>query len=198
MRIPIRSISRASPPSHFASGSIPPNYDQLHVSQASAPPPTQPTIVESKNGSSGERPLRELTSLIAMFALGYIAIDNYINRIKVEKLNKETTSIHLKALQIQQAKINDFKKKIDQAMILERRNVEKRSFKMSLHIALLRKQLEDNGIDPIKIDSAIKEFEKNVRLENSVRNSTGQSLWLDENSELRTRLPNIHDYDRKE
>ena len=53
---------------------------------------------------------------------------------------------------------------------------------MSLHIAMLRKQLMDLGVSPIELDLAIKEFEKSVKLDNSIKNVTGQYLWLDDSS----------------
>lgn len=47
---------------------------------------------------------------------------------------------------------------------------------------MLRKQLMDLGVSPIELDLAIKEFEKSVKLDNSIKNVTGQYLWLDDSS----------------
>lgn len=56
-------------------------------------------------------------------------------------------------------------------LLQERREIAKRDFKMSLHIAMLRKQLMDLGVSPIELDLAIKEFEKSVKLDNSIKKS---------------------------
>lgn len=117
-----------------------------------------------------------------MCALAYFAIDNYTNRIKLEKLNIETTAINLKTLQAQQANFLNARKKRDLQILQERKDQDKRNFKMGLHIAFLRKQLVDLGADPVDIETAIKEFEKSVRADNSIKNVSGQSLWLDDKS----------------
>ena len=90
----------------------------------------------------------------------HIAIDNYTERIRLEKLHNETSAINLKALQIQQLNHQREKKQKDLTLLQERREIAKRDFKMSLHIAMLRKQLMDLGVSPIELDLAIKEFEK--------------------------------------
>ena len=73
-------------------------------------------------------------------------------------------------------------RKRDLQILQERKDQDKRNFKMGLHIAFLRKQLVDLGADPVDIETAIKEFEKSVRADNSIKNVSGQSLWLDDKS----------------
>lgn len=194
----IRTLGHTTPPSHFTSGDLPPNFDQL---DKSFPKETSSPIVtpnqSHQSGNNGDKPLRELTSMIAMFTLGYIAIDNYINRIKLEKINSESTSINLKTLQIQQANFTQAREKRDLQILMERKDNQKKAFKMQLHIAMLRQQLAKNGIDPVDIDDALDEFDKSVKLSNSIRNISGQNLWLNDDSELKNYLPDIHDYDKK-
>lgn len=67
-------------------------------------------------------------------------------------------------------------------MLQERREVAKRDFKMGLHIAMLRKQLLDAGMKPVDLEEAVKEFENSVKADNSIKNVTGQYLWLDDKS----------------
>lgn len=117
-----------------------------------------------------------------MFALAYLAIDNYSERVKIEKLHHDTTAINLKALQVQQLNYAQERKKRDLVMLQERREVAKRDFKMGLHIAMLRKQLLDAGMKPVELDEAIKEFENSVKADNSLKNVSGQYLWLDDKS----------------
>ncbi|RLP63080.1 hypothetical protein L150_01792 [Candida albicans Ca529L] len=188
------------PPSHFSNpkeipepfGTGPdPNavYHQQHQQQQHTAP--APNTKSSQDGS-----IKEITALIAMFALAYIAIDNYTERIRLEKLHNETSAINLKALQIQQLNHQREKKQKDLTLLQERREIAKRDFKMSLHIAMLRKQLMDLGVSPIELDLAIKEFEKSVKLDNSIKNVTGQYLWLDDSSDLKQYLPDPMEYDK--
>lgn len=197
------------PPSHFSNPSeLPSAYPPQSFQQPSNPPPqtipthgqpstqgphspslSQPSLNQasgtSRDGTSGGdtfNHFRELSSLLAMAALAYFAVDNYTERLKLEKLHAETTAINLKALQIQQANFSANSKTRDLQILQERKENAKRSFKMSLHIALLRKQLIELGYDPIELEAAIKEFEKNVRADNSSKNVMAQFLWLDDSS----------------
>lgn len=204
------SSSPSPPPSHFSNPKeIPPPYSeevfqpqQLTTQQQQQQPQQQqhqigtatPLITtgttpinstDSKISSPKQQhdgSIREITALIAMFALAYIAIDNYTERIRLEKLHTETTAINLKALQIQQLNNQRDKKAKELKMLQERKEFSRRDFKMGLHIALLRKQLIDLGYTPMDIDSAIKEFEKNVKQDNSIKNVSDQYLWLDDKS----------------
>ena len=171
---------------------MPPSYDEITVSDHQQPPATTPP--SPKNDVS----LRELTLLVAMFTLGYIAVDNYVNRMKLEKLNSETTAVNLKTLQVQQANFLQARKKKDLQMLQERKDNQKRNFKMALHVAFLRHQLIQLGHDPIAIDKVINEYEKSVKIDNSLKNVTGQSLWINDDSELKNYLPDVHDYDKKD
>lgn len=192
--IPSRYLqTQIQPPSHFTKGAkVPPSYDEISVSDHQQPPAAT-TPPSAKN----DRSLRELTLLVAMFTLGYIAVDNYVNRMKLEKLNSETTAINLKTLQVQQANFLQARKKKDLQMLQERKDNQKRNFKMALHVAFLRHQLIQLGHDPIAIDKVINEYEKSVKIDNSLKNVTGQSLWINDDSELKNYLPDVHDYDKK-
>lgn len=126
--------------------------------------------------------LREFGSLAAMCALIYLALDNYLNRIKLEKLNQEIVGLNIKNLQVQKANFAKALQKKDLLILKERRDSSRRAFKMALHIALLRKQLADLGCDPIDIEAAVNTFENKVKINNSIQNVSGQSLWLDDDS----------------
>lgn len=183
-------VNGGAPPQHFGNpNQIPPTFNE----SVSGPTPTniEPTpnssqIPPSFHQSSSKRDkiVREFTSFLAMCALAYFAIDNYTNRIRLEKLNIETTAINLKTLQAQQANFLNARKKRDLQILQERKDQDKRNFKMGLHVAFLRKQLVDLGVDPVDIDTAVKEFEKSVRADNSIKNVSGQSLWLDDKSRM--------------
>lgn len=137
--------------------------------------------------------------------------------MQLDKQINEMKTVNLKNLQIQQANFINARNKRDLQILQERRDHNKRNFKMSLHIALLRQQLIQNGIDPVEINSAIKEFEQNVKADNSIKNVSGQALWLDDNNRmypsfslsdfslsiltnflaLKLYFPDPHDYDKK-
>lgn len=132
-----------------------------------------------------------------MFTLAYLAVDNYTERIKLEKLNAETTAINVKTLQLQQQNYVTAHKQQEVKILRERIEMSKRCYKMALHIAMLRKQLADLGMTPTSINSVIQEFEKNVRLNNSVQNLTGQAIWLDDSSPFGGYVPDYREYDKR-
>lgn len=132
-----------------------------------------------------------------MLSLAYLAVDNYSNRVKLEKLNQESTALHMKTLQLQQQNYTRATKQQELRMIKERIDSAKRSFKMSIHIAMLKKQLLDHGIDPKDINDVTEEFEKNVKVSNSAHNATGLAIWLNNSSTYSEQLPNYRDYDSK-
>lgn len=191
----LRSQGRfyTTPPSHFSDPSrIPQTYTDPQSqpqtqTQTHAPAyPDQVPQTPSNGHANQERngSIKELTSLLAMGVLAYIAVDNYTNRIKLEKLNTEATAINLKTLQIQQQNFMASRQKRDIQILQERKEHARRTFKMGLHIALLRKQLTEAGQTPYDIELAVKEFEKNVKADNSVKNVNGQALWLEDASRM--------------
>lgn len=183
----LQSRRYTSPPSHFGDpNKIPQTYDQNPanlIPQVPQTPPNQPQPGSHANYDRNSS-IKELSSLLAMCALAYIAVDNYTNRIKVEKLNNEATAINLKTLQIQQQNFLAARQKRDIQILQERKEHARRTFKMGLHIALLRKQLTEAGLAPLDIEIAVNEFEKNVKADNSIKNVNGQALWLEDTSRM--------------
>lgn len=174
------------PPSHFNNrGSLPEQFS--HTPQS-----VEPASPNNENESALQSPralhhdsrmlLREFGSLVAMCALIYLALDNYLNRIKLEKLNQEIVGLNIKNLQVQKANFAKALQKKDLLILKERRDTSRRAFKMALHVALLRKQLSDLGHDPVDIESAVNTFENKVKINNSIQNVSGQSLWLEDDS----------------
>lgn len=66
--------------------------------------------------------------------------------------------------------------------------------KMQMHIALLRQQLLDLGVDPVSIDTAIDKFEQEVKVD--VASNTVE-LWVPGESKLKSLIPDPHEYSRK-
>lgn len=191
LALPFRKTSQMlstwTPPLHFSNpDSIPKTYEAGLERNSSTTHAESERLkmqeLEELRKDPKNNSIKEFTSLIALCILGYFAVDNYVNRIKLERLNQETTAINLKTLQIQQANFLNAKKQKDLQILLERKDHDKRCFKMSLHIALLRKQLIELGVEPAKVEEAVKEFERSVKMDNSLKNISGQTLWIDDNS----------------
>lgn len=66
--------------------------------------------------------------------------------------------------------------------------------KMQMHIALLREQLLEAGIDPVTIDNAINKFEDEVKVD--VSGNTVE-LWVPGESKLKSLIPDPHEYNKK-
>lgn len=174
------------PPSYFSNpASIPAQYGK-----------SEPQPRPNADNDEPQLKLRDLASVLAMFTLSFLAVHNYSSRIKLEKLNAETTAINLKTIQLQQQNFLNTRKQQEVQMVKERADVSKRCFKMALHIALLRQQLTQLGVEPVAINAVIQEFEKNVRISNSQQNLTGHSMWMDDESPLNNYMPNYREYDK--
>lgn len=195
------AASAVVPPSLFNNpGNVPQQYGVVSQKHPQNPEPEIINGSESENYPPplrGDRSFKDLLSLLAMVALAYLAIDNYTDRVKIEKLNTETTAINLKTLQLQQQNFLNARKQQELKLLRERMDVSKRCYKMALHIALLRKQLEDLGVEAADINVVLLEFEKNVRVNNSVQNLTGQAIWLADDSNLNGYIPDYREYDKK-
>ncbi|ODV57831.1 uncharacterized protein ASCRUDRAFT_78355 [Ascoidea rubescens DSM 1968] len=127
----------------------------------------------------------------------YFSFDNYLKAKELEGKVVEQINNNHKALAIAQMSFNKTRKKREMQILNERSNNQKREMKMVLHVAMLRKQLRDNGIEPVNIDDATAEFEKNVKMENSMSNLSGTSLWVVDDAPIKSFVPNIHEYDRR-
>lgn len=187
-----------SPPSHFGNplsipkpyGGLDPTISQLQGSQTS----------QGSQGTNDDIPppnLRSMKDFALVFAtitMAYLSVDNYKSRVKIEKVSHETAAINMKTLQLQQQSFTGAIKKQELRIHNERVVMSKRCFKMALHIAMLRKQLEDLGADPTTIDQLTTEFENSVKMSNT---GPGSFMWLDENSVYKSDLPDYRDYDRK-
>lgn len=141
--------------------------------------------------------LRELAVLLTMLTLSFFAVDNYINRIKLEKMINEATIINFKTLKVQQANFNTAQKRKNLQIISERRDNAKKFARMGLHIALLREQLIELGHNPVDINTVLQEYEKNVRVNTSLANVNDQAVYLVDDSRLKEHFPSIHDYEKK-
>lgn len=191
------------PPTHFSGGTpIPHTFQSIPTTSllhSESPEPfhseSQSNQYQNTHSPNSHSPAKELSSLIAMLALGYLAIDNYLNRVKLEKLNAETTAINLKTLQIQQANFQQARRKKDLQVLQDRKDNQKLMYKLAMHIAMLRKQLLDSGIDPVTVEESIRKFELSIKIDNSIKNLTGQSFWVED--EIKGYMPDVKEYDSR-
>lgn len=188
---------RRQGPTFFSDpNSIPTQYNVPKILETVDEPIT-PSAEFKPNQQSGKNASKDFARILAMVTLVYFAVDNYQGRLKVEKMNEEITAINRKTLQIQQQNYLKARKQQDLRALKERVEVSKRCFKMSMHIAILRKQLLDLGVDPKDIPEVSEEFEKNTKISNSVQNLTGTAMWLTDDSEYKGLMPDFREYDRK-
>lgn len=138
--------------------------------------------------------MKDFALLLSSAVMGYLTVDNYLSRIKVEKLSQETAAINMKTLQLQQQSFAAAVKTQEMRIYNERMVMTRRCFKMGLHVAMLRKQLEELGTTPATIDELTAEFEKSVKRSNT---GPGSYLWLDENSKYKADMPDYREYDTK-
>lgn len=66
--------------------------------------------------------------------------------------------------------------------------------KMQMHIALLRQQLIDLGAEPIDIENAIQQFEKDVKVDIAANTV---ELWVPGESDVKRLIPNPHEYSQR-
>ncbi|KAH3676398.1 hypothetical protein WICMUC_002029 [Wickerhamomyces mucosus] len=154
----------------------------------------------SSNEESGSGPflrIKDLSTILSSVFLAYFAFDNYQRRLELEKKIQEANINYLKNLAIQQNTFNTARKKKDIQTLVERKKIQQREMKMVYHIALLRTQLLQSGVDPVKIDKVIEEFEKNVKMETSISNVSGMALWIVDENPIKNQVPSIHEYDNK-
>lgn len=196
--------SRVMPPTHFSDKQLPPNFTQLQGGDAATTtnsPSPQPipgegnSSYESSKSSKSGFNFREITTLLTIFTLSYFAIDNYLTRIKLEKINHELSVINFKNLQLQQTNMNNFKKRKNLQLLNLNSQYNKNLFKLLLHISLLNKQVVELGLTPVSIDELLKYYQDYVLINNSIDNLNFQNIYLsNELPELKTYLPNINEY----
>lgn len=192
--------TKSDPPKFFSEFYDPSAVTTVTPSQKIIPQTTQttPKVHQTTSSqSSSSIPIKDLTLVLATLFLSYFAVDNYGRRLELEKAVQEQQLKFLKNLSVQQNTFNQARKKKDIQLITERKKMQTREMKMVYHIALLREQLIKQGLEPIEIAKALEEFEKEVKMENSLSNVSSMALWVVDDSELKKFVPSIHEYENK-
>lgn len=142
-----------------------------------------------------KKPILEFAMIISVATLCFFAIDNY--RVRTDLQDKlETEQIKMKeAQEFLTRQMNAARKKRELQILNERKMVKMREMKLSLHVAMLRKQLQDHGIPPKSIEECVNEYENSVKMENSISNVSGTMLWVADDSNIKGFIPNVREYD---
>lgn len=142
-----------------------------------------------------KKPILEFAMIISVATLCFFAIDNY--RVRTDLQDKlESEQIKMKeAQEFLTRQMNAARKKRELQILNERKMVKMREMKLSLHVAMLRKQLQDHGIQPKSIEECVNEYENSVKMENSISNVSGTMLWVADDSNIKGYIPNVREYD---
>ncbi|KAH3666793.1 hypothetical protein OGAPHI_003242 [Ogataea philodendri] len=190
----LRFYSLNYPPSYFKNPSAPPKtLDQLRQAQGSGFPGS--SDVEAVVSSAGKyRQLGiglgiGLSSFAISVTLGWLLSD-MSEKVQEGERQMKLLRKNQKEMLIQ---MQNYKKKITLASVENSKKHLMIQGKMQMHVALLREQLIDQGIDPVSIDEAIDKFEENVKMETT---PTTINLWVPGESRLKSLIPDAHEYTR--
>ncbi|GMG53207.1 unnamed protein product [Ambrosiozyma monospora] len=128
-----------------------------------------------------------LATLATMIVVVYIEQDD-----KIQQLEKQSAMLKKRQkemlIQVQSTKKNV----MSQVTEANKSNILTQG-RMQMHIALLKKQLEDQGMDPVEVSTALDMFEDEIKMENSKQ---GINLWIPSGSSMKSYLPDAHEYKR--
>ncbi|GME71201.1 unnamed protein product [Ambrosiozyma monospora] len=168
-------------------------------STLSLPPPTHiADAASSRNshestGAQLSKMIKEggigllLATLATMIVVVYMEQDD-----KIQQLEKQSAMLKKRQkemlIQVQSMKKNV----MSQVTEANKSNILTQG-RMQMHIALLKKQLEDQGMDPVEVSTALDMFEDEIKMENSKQ---GINLWIPSGSSMKSYLPDAHEYKR--
>ncbi|SJM85463.1 uncharacterized protein ZBIST_2277 [Zygosaccharomyces bailii] len=139
------------------------------------------------------KPILEFAMVISVVTLCFFAVDNYrVRTTLVDELHAQR--LHAREQhELLVRQVGAARKKRELQILNERKSYQIREMKLALHIAMLRNQLQDAGIDPVSVNKCLQEYHRSVKMENSVSNVSGTALWLADD-ELKSLLPNVREY----
>ena len=137
-----------------------------------------------RSGSQAEpqpRPrLLDISILFSVLSLSFFAVDNYRSRVELELELENFRLDSLNQKDFSKMELQGKFKKRELQILNERKNTQIKEMKMLLHIAMLKQQLEKNNIkDSITLQQVHEEFNKKIRMDNSLSNVSGVKLWID-------------------
>ncbi|KAL6942535.1 hypothetical protein ACO0QE_003713 [Hanseniaspora vineae] len=168
--LPKRKI--ITPPTYFSSPAHPPNVPFPHH---------VPPVHSGSQSESQTRPrLLDISILFSVLTLSFFAVDNYRSRVELELELENFRLDSLNQKEFSKLEMQGRFKKRELQILNERKNTQIKEMKMLLHIAMLKQQLEKNNIkDNITLQQVNEEFNKKIRMDNSLTNVSGVKLWID-------------------
>ncbi|SCU99129.1 LAFA_0G22166g1_1 [Lachancea sp. 'fantastica'] len=200
--VPLGRHWYSTPPTYFAGSTPRPVVSSVPTSVPTSVPNSVPTSIATSPTNAGNhvqnpprKYLLELATVISVLAMSLLAFDSYRVRLKLEAKLEQDAEQFKQTQDLVTKEFNANRKKRELQILNERKRVQTRELKVALHVALLRKQLEDLGIQPASVKQALQEFEKNAKMENSASNVSGTRLWVTENSCYKGYISDVREYD---
>ncbi|QLQ81359.1 hypothetical protein HG537_0F01200 [Torulaspora globosa] len=153
--------------------------------------------IPSSKLDNRSRSLTDIAMVIAVGTLCFLAIDNYRAH---HELQAQVERDRIKLAETQEfltRQTNAARKKRELQILNERKTTKMREMKLALHVAMLRAQLQDHGIEPRSIDDCIHEYARSVKMDNSISNVSGTALWINDDNSLKGLIPNVREYEDK-
>ncbi|KAK9473551.1 uncharacterized protein V1510DRAFT_414346 [Dipodascopsis tothii] len=182
--------ARALARGRFASNGLP-----TYFSNPAKPPAAGPEPAKRADG-----PPR--TYITFMLTTALISVSVMLGSAQTAQRESEEKAQQLAAMLSQNAtthqmKFTQFRQQHDSALQRERREREKIDMAVLVHVAMLRKQLVEAGIEPAGVDEAATEFQRAVRMDSSAASSgLGSSYYVATDSAVKAYIPDIHEYKR--
>ncbi|ODV87001.1 hypothetical protein CANARDRAFT_27337 [[Candida] arabinofermentans NRRL YB-2248] len=167
--------------------------------QSASPPPSSssssPPPLSNPPRKLSSDSIKELATSLPLIFLLSMALGWYINdQIDREKEHERELKMLKKNQKEMLIQMQNYKKKVALHTVeLTKKDVLIQG-KMQMHIALLREQLIENGIEPVKIDQALEKFEEEVKMQTTL---TTIDLWVPGESRLKSYIPDAHEYANK-
>lgn len=132
---------------------------------------------------------------IAVGTLCFLAIDNYRARNELQAQVEQDRVKLAESHEFLTRQTNAARKKRELQILNERKTTKMREMKLALHIAMLRAQLQEHGIEPRSIEECALEYARSVKMDNSISNVSGTALWVNDDSSLKGLMPNPREYE---
>lgn len=122
----------------------------------------------------------------------YIELERRSKEFERRLTDQQTT--YQKNLILNFNKYQQYKKQREQLFVKRDREHAVLEMKLSIHIGLLRQQALEAGLDPVSVEAALAQYERDVKVGTTLSN--GSLLWVDDASPVRPHVPHLKDYDK--
>lgn len=130
------------PPIYFGGNSRPKTLDEVNHS-TSIDPAKEP----QPNRTGG---FKDVVLSLSLLSLSLVLFNMYQSLSEAQQTNEKLKMATIKSINGMKVNLNNYKRKQELQILQERKKLAQREWKMSLHIAMLRQQLVQKGLDPGK------------------------------------------------